>query len=108
MSRKVPSRREFLTLPLAVLLAPFLGRPVAAAADARKAKYGADVSILYGVLTYRLEGTMTEMVDRAAGQYEVSIAGEGDGIANRIESRGTLWQGRWAPRSEEHRLNSSH
>jgi len=97
MSRKVPSRREFLTLPLAVLLAPFVDRPAAAAADARKARYGADVSILYGVLTYRLEGTMTEMVDRAAGQYEVSIAGEGDGIANRIESRGTLWRGRWAP-----------
>src|SRR3979490_422420 len=67
MSRKVPSRREFLTLPLAVLLAPFLGRPVAAAADARKAKYGADVSILYGVLTYRLEGNTDGMGEAAPG-----------------------------------------
>ena len=46
MSRKAPSRREFLTLPLALLLAPLIGRPVAAAPDARKAKYGADVSIM--------------------------------------------------------------
>ena len=97
MSRNATSRREFLTLPLALLLAPLLGRAACAATDARKAKYGADVSILYGVLTYRLEGTMAETVDRAAGQYDVTIAGEGDGIANRIESRGTLWQGRWAP-----------
>src|SRR5262245_46009598 len=96
MSRKGTSRREFLTVPLALLLAPLIGCPVAAA-DARKSKYGADVSILYGVLTYRLEGTMTEMVDRAAGRYDVAIVGEGDGIANRVESRGILWQGRWAP-----------
>ena len=98
MSRKAPSRREFLTLPLALILAPLIGgRPAGAAPDARKAKYGADISILYGVLTYRLEGTVTETVDRGAGQYEVAIVGEGDGIANRVESRGTLWQGRWAP-----------
>src|SRR5213596_802870 len=91
MSRKAPSRREFLTLPLALILAPLIGgRPAGAAPDARKAKYGADISILYGVLTYRLEGTMTETVDRGAGQYGVAIA-------NRVESRGTLWQGRWAP-----------
>ena len=84
MSRKAPSRREFLTLPLALILAPLIGgRPAGAAPDARKAKYGADISILYGVLTYRLEGTMTETVDRGAGQYEVAIVGEGDGIASR-------------------------
>src|SRR5438876_1232377 len=71
MSRKAPSRREFLTLPLALILAPLIGgRPAGAAPDARKTKYGADISILYGVLTYRLEGTMTETVDRGAGQYE--------------------------------------
>lgn len=97
MSRKVTSRREFLTLPLALFLAPFLGRTANAAPEARKARYGVDVSILYGVLTYRLEGTTAETVDRAGGHYDVTIAGEGDGIANRIESRGTLWQGRWAP-----------
>src|SRR3989442_15749542 len=97
MSRKATSRREFLTLPLALLLAPLLGRAAYAATDARTAKYGADVSILYGVLTYRLDGTMTETVDRAAGQYDVTIAGEGEGIANRIESRRTLWEGGWAP-----------
>jgi len=97
MSRKVTNRREFLTLPLAALLAPLFGRTASAAPDARNARYGADVSILYGMLTYRLEGTMSETVDRPGGRYEVTIVGEGDGIANRIESRGTLLEGRWAP-----------
>src|SRR5260370_4870887 len=44
-----------------------------------------------------VEGTLSERVDRAAGSYEVKIAGEGDGIANRIESSGVLLNGRWAP-----------
>src|SRR5881397_219819 len=36
MSRKAPSRREFLTLPLALILAPLIGgRPAGAAPDAR-------------------------------------------------------------------------
>ena len=94
MSRSVVDRRQFLTVPLALFLAP-LGR-VQAAAGTQKAAYGVDVSILYGALTYRIEGTMTETIDRPGGRYDVTIAGEGDGIANRIESVGTLRQGRWA------------
>ena len=55
------------------------------------------VSILYGALTFRVEGTLSETIDRPGGRYDVAIAGEGDGIANRIESTGILRQGRWAP-----------
>jgi hypothetical protein len=56
-----------------------------------------NVSLLYGALAYRIDEALAESIDRAAGRYEVDMAGEGDGIANRIESTGTLRQGRWAP-----------
>ena len=95
MSRQVIDRRQFLTLPLAFVVAP-LAR-VYAAASAHTAPYRVDVSLLYGALTYRIDETLTESTDRAGGRYEVAVAGEGDGISNRIESAGTLRQGRWAP-----------
>jgi hypothetical protein len=100
MSRQTLSRRKFLTLPLALLLAPLaLPRDWARAEpEARRATYAADIGILYGVLSFHLDGTLTEVVDRAAGRYDVKIVGEGDGIANRIESRGVLRDGRWTPR----------
>ena len=95
MSRKVIDRRRFLTVPLALLLAP-LAR-AHAALETSRVPYGVDVSLLYGALTYRIEGAMTEAIDRAGGRYDVAIAGEGDGIVNRIESTGALRQGRWVP-----------
>jgi hypothetical protein len=99
MSRGIPSRREFLTL----LLAPFLTRsslgfgPAWAQTWSRQAGFVVDVGILYGLLHSHLDGTLTESVDRAAGRYAVTMAGEGDGIAIRIQSRGLLGQERWAP-----------
>lgn len=101
MSRSPISRRRFLTLPLALLLAPVaLPRWGLALAepDSRKAMYAIDAGLLYGVLGLHLDGTLTEVIDRAAGRYEVKLAGEGDGIANRIESSGLLLDGRWTPR----------
>src|SRR5262245_45213073 len=103
MSRQVIKRREFLKLPIVSLVVPLLGpfaAPLArahAAAVAHRAPYRVDVSLLYGVLTYRIDETLAESVDRAAGRYEVTMTGEGDGIANKIESAGALRQGRWAP-----------
>jgi hypothetical protein len=38
-----------------------------------------------------------ESIDQEAGRYAVRVTGQGDGIANRIESRGVLREGRWAP-----------
>jgi hypothetical protein len=56
-----------------------------------------DVRLLYGALTYRIDETLAESIDRSAGRYEVAMTGEGDGIVNRVESSGALRQGRWAP-----------
>ena len=95
MSRQVIGRREFLTLPMVFLLVPLVRAH--ATAVARSAPYRVDVSLLYGALTYRIDETLAESVDRATGRYDVALTGEGDGIANRIESSGTLRQGRWAP-----------
>ena len=95
MSRQVIGRRDFLTLPLAFLLAP-LAR-ASAGTVAHTAPYRVDVRLLYGALTYRIDETLAESIDRANGRYEVAMTGEGDGIVNRIESSGTLRQGRWAP-----------
>ncbi len=89
------NRRQFLTLPLALALAPLRG--AWAAVEPRKGDYAADVGILYRVFSLHLTGTMDEAVDRALGRYDVTISGEGSRIANRIESRGVLRGGRWAP-----------
>jgi hypothetical protein len=100
MSRHPISRRRFLALPLAFLWAPggaWPARGWAATSEGRQGTYTADVGILYRLLTFRMEGVLTEATDRAAGTYRVTIAGEGDGIANRIESSGLLRDGRWAP-----------
>jgi hypothetical protein len=95
MSRQAIDRREFLTLPLALLLWP--RARAHATAVAHTAPYRVDVSLLYGALNYRLEEIFAESVDKSGGRYEVAVTGEGDGISNRIESAGTLRQGRWAP-----------
>src|SRR5207245_4893834 len=95
MSRQVIDRRDFLTLPLVFILLP-LARAHAAAVG-HIAPYRVDVSLLYGALTYRIDETLSESVDKTGGRYEVAVTGEGDGIANRIDSAGILRQGRWAP-----------
>jgi hypothetical protein len=89
------SRREFLALSLAVLLTP--RRVLAAGPAVRRGSFAADVGILYSMLNFRLQGAVEESVDREGGRYEVLVTGHGDGIANRIESRGVLREGRWMP-----------
>jgi hypothetical protein len=88
-------RRQFLTLPVAVLLAPV--SHLAAEPVTRRGQYVADVGVLYDMLTFHLDGTIEESIDRAASEYHVVIAGEGSSIANRVESWGTLRGGRWMP-----------
>ncbi len=95
MSTRWVSRRHFLTVPVALVLAPWAR--AWAEVQARNASYTADVGILYDLLTFHVAGTVLESVDRAAGRYEVTIAGQGARIANRIESHGRLLGGRWAP-----------
>src|SRR4029453_3395128 len=96
MSRQAIDRRQFLTLPLALCLAPLsTGRAFAAPVERYRAPFGVDVRLLYGVLTYHVQGTFLQSIDRPSGRYEATVEGEGDGIANRIESTGALRQGRW-------------
>jgi hypothetical protein len=90
-----PSRRQFLALGLSILLHP--RRLFAADPSVRRGPYSADVGILYSMFTFHLEGAVEETVDRAAGRYEVKVVGQGDGVANRIESSGELRDGRWVP-----------
>src|SRR5919204_3844076 len=95
MSIPPMSRRQFLTLPLAFVLAPLVrvsGEPVM-----RRGQYAADVGVLYDMLTFHIEGTIDESIDRVAGRYHVVIAGDGASISNRLEGSGRLAQGRWMP-----------
>jgi hypothetical protein len=95
MSRGSLTRRRFLTLPLALLLAP--AARALGEGDARRTSYEADASILYGALRYRVAGSIDEQVDRAAGRYEVRMEGQGTSFSNRAEASGVLRDGRWAP-----------
>jgi hypothetical protein len=88
------SRRNFLTLAAGAMLAP---SPVIAEPALRRGVFAADVGILYQMLTFQLKGDVQENIDHAAGRYDVRVNGQGDGIANRIESRGVLRDGRWMP-----------
>ena len=95
MRSYILGRRDFLALGLSLLLTP---RQLFAAEGAvRRGTFAADVGILYSLLTFRLEGEVEETVDREAGRYQVRVSGQGEGIANRVESSGMLRNGRWAP-----------
>jgi hypothetical protein len=95
MSRYPLSRRQFLTLPLGLVLAPLAG--AAAETEQRRAAYDADIGLLYNALSFELVGTVEEAVDRVAGRYQFAAVGQGARISNRIESRGIRRDGRWAP-----------
>src|SRR5262245_42542970 len=95
MSSASLSRRHFLTLPLALLLAPVSS--ALADGGTRRTGYEAEASLLFGALRFRLAGGIDERVDREAGTYDVRMEGQGTGFANRGESHGVLREGRWAP-----------
>jgi len=96
MSTRWLSRRRFLTVALATCAVP-RGVVWAEVINARRSAYTVDVGILHDMLTFRLTGTVEEQVDRAAGRYDVTMAGQGMKIANRLQSHGRLIGGRWAP-----------
>jgi len=95
MSMPLMGRRLFLTLPLGLLLKPLA--QVGAEPLVHERAYAADVAVLYDMLTFQLKGTIREAIDRRTGDYHVVIAGQGDSIANRVESAGRLQGGRWTP-----------
>ncbi len=86
-------RRQFLTLALALALAPCR----AAAVETRQGTFAAAVGILYGALSFHLTGTIDETVDRATRRYAVKIRGEGSGITSAMDATGLLLDGRWVP-----------
>jgi hypothetical protein len=93
MSRYRIDRRRFLALSLLFL------RPATAWGEAqrREGAYDVGVGLLYNALSLELAGMVHESVDRAAGQYEIRVEGEGSRLSNRIESSGIRRGGRWAP-----------
>jgi hypothetical protein len=95
MTRYGIDRRTFLTAPLALLLAPV--RRLAAEPAERRSRLVADVRILFGTLTFELDGALDERVDRARGRYEVVGEAQGNRIRHRLESRGVMRSGRWSP-----------
>jgi hypothetical protein len=89
------SRRQFLALPLA----PFLALRFAGADPlvGSGASYHADIGLLFNLFTLTLDGLVDEQLDRIAGRYRVQVAGEGPGIANRVESAGVIRERRFTP-----------
>ena len=95
MSTRWLSRRRFLTVALGICVVP--GPALWAEVRGRRSSYTMDVGMLHDMLTFRLAGTIEEHVDREAGRYEVTLVGQGTKIANRLEARGRLLEGRWVP-----------
>ncbi len=90
----IVSRRQFLAALLAIFFTPRLGR---ADQPVQSATYHADIGILFGLFTFTLDGSVDQQVDRIAGRYRVLVAGDGAGIANRIESEGLVRDRRLTP-----------
>jgi len=89
------TRRAFLALPLGWAFARVMEAD--ARVEPRRGAYAARVALLYGALKFELTGTIDESVDRRVGRYNVHISGQGTGISNRVESTGTIRDGRWVP-----------
>jgi hypothetical protein len=66
--------------------------------------YTLDVGVLYDVFTFQNVGGVEEIVDRAAGHYDVVIAGQGAGLETRVHSVGRWHDDRWAPVRTESRF----
>jgi hypothetical protein len=95
-------RREFLTLWLGLVLGP---RPEAWSAPARSRQpYTLDVGVLYDLFTFHNAGGVEETVDRAAGHYDIVIAGQGSGLQTRVHCVGRWRDGRWVPTRTESRF----
>ena len=89
------SRRRFLALPLVALVVPRLAEAETAGRSGRA--YEADIGVLFGLLTFRLKGSIVEEIDRAAGRYRVTVTGQGAGVSARTEGTGIIRNGRFKP-----------
>jgi hypothetical protein len=90
------TRRRFLSVPLLALLAPRVaGAGLPSGAFTRA--YQADLSVLFNVLSFAVEGTISEEIDRAAGRYRYTLTGQGIGISGRTTGAGIIRDGRFMP-----------
>lgn len=92
------SRREFLAgVPLLPAIVLGHGAARGEGQSRQGTSYQVNIGILFGLFTFGLSGSVEERIDRAAGRYHVVVAGEGPGIANRLESRGVIRSRRLVP-----------
>jgi hypothetical protein len=90
------TRRQVLAaLPLGLLL----GRGSAQALEDGRAVLGyeLDLSVVFGLFTLSLTGTVVQEVDRRAGRYRVVMDGKGAGISTKTEATGLIRDGRFKP-----------
>src|SRR5262244_832213 len=99
MSEPALSRRAAILGLGALVLGQALPARRAAAASAAPRTFGyrVDISMLFDLLRYSVEGTMVEELDADAGRYRVLITGSGTGVTSRIEARGLIDNGRYRP-----------
>lgn len=97
MSIQLFGRRRFLTLALLAVGGRLVPGGGVWAFQERRDAFAVEVGLMYDLVRLRLEGTVQEKVDPAAGRYDVRIQGRGEGIASQIECSGVLRGGRWAP-----------
>ena len=99
MSEPALSRRA-VVLGLGALVLGFslpTRRAAATSPAARTFGYRVDISMLFDLLRYSVDGSMVEEVDAEAGRYRVVITGSGTGVSSRIEARGLIDNGRYRP-----------
>jgi hypothetical protein len=99
MSEPALSRRAVvLGLGALVLGLSFPTRRAAATSPAaRTFGYRVDISMLFDLLRYSVDGSMVEEVDANAGRYRVLVTGSGTGVSSRIEAQGLIDNGRYRP-----------
>ena len=99
MSEPALSRRAVILGLGALVLGHTLPprRAAAASAAVRMFGYRVDISMLFDLLRYSVDGSMVEEVDAGAGRYRVLITGSGTGVSSRIEAQGLIDNGRYRP-----------
>jgi hypothetical protein len=60
-----------------------------------------DVGVLFGLFAFSMVGSVDEQIEPVPGKYRVVVAGEGSGIANRLESAGLVRGGRLVPTTSD-------
>lgn len=89
-------RRQFLALPLVSLIWGLSPGPARAAASLERT-YAANVGILFNLLTFTVEGTIAEEIDRPGQRYRVTMNAEGSGVTSETRGSGIIRGGRFKP-----------